>query len=115
MSSTTDLPTELWTKIALDSDPLDVVFLSQTCSSLHATLTDRAVWKAILGNVMRKYGDFIVSYSIDDMTVEALQKAASGPYRWRALLDQSATLDQETAQILPIQTDDKPKMARCPG
>jgi hypothetical protein len=52
---------------------------------------------------MRKYGDFIVSYSIDDMTVEALQKAASGPYRWRALLDQSATLDQETARILPIQ------------
>jgi hypothetical protein len=35
MSSTADLPVELWTKIALDSDPLDVVFLSQVGPPFH--------------------------------------------------------------------------------
>jgi hypothetical protein len=52
---------------------------------------------------MRKYGDFMVSYSIDEMSVQALQKAASGPYRWRALLEKLAVPDHEIAPTLPIQ------------
>ncbi|TEB22218.1 hypothetical protein FA13DRAFT_1519903 [Coprinellus micaceus] len=103
MSSTVDLPMEIWVKIALDADPFDVVFLAQTCTALYTFLANESVWMAILGNVMRKYGDFMVSYSIDEMSVQALQKAASGPYRWKALLEKLAVPDHEIAPTLPIQ------------
>ncbi|TEB27175.1 hypothetical protein FA13DRAFT_961209 [Coprinellus micaceus] len=77
------LPGDLWIEVALDADPLDVMSLSQTCRILHSLLSEGSVWKAILRKDMRRNGPFIVSYSLDELTLGELQRAATRSERWR--------------------------------
>ncbi|TEB22201.1 hypothetical protein FA13DRAFT_1519559 [Coprinellus micaceus] len=77
------LPGDLWIEVALDADPLDVMSLSQTCRILHSLLSEGSVWKAILREDMRRNGPFIVSYSLDELTLDELQRAATRSERWR--------------------------------
>jgi hypothetical protein len=55
----------------------------QTCKALHSLFSQLSAWKAILRVAMRKHGLFIVSYSLDDLTLSGLQRAATRPDRWK--------------------------------
>ena len=53
---------------------------------------------------MHRYGPFIVEYSIEKMTLGDLQRAATGPERWKRLLKAKATASTsgaETGKLSP--------------
>ena len=55
----------------------------QTCQTLRSIVSQTQAWKEILRLVMRSHGYFMVSYSLDDMSLRDLQRAATGPDRWK--------------------------------
>lgn len=115
------LPADIWIEIALDSEPLDVISVSQvrirafrfgtlvegqnigtlqTCKRLHSILADRSTWKAILQEVMRRNGPFMVSSPPDGLTVDDLKKAATRPSRWRGCAVMSPSQSRSTGSTV---------------
>ncbi|KAJ3523354.1 hypothetical protein NMY22_g11476 [Coprinellus aureogranulatus] len=80
------LPADVWLEAITDANPSDVVSLSQTCRTMRSLLSTKPVWIRILRDLMRKYGRFAPAPSLEEMTVEELQKAALAPWRWRTLM-----------------------------
>lgn len=104
-----DLPPELWLMIMTEIKAKDILSLCsvstsnlsfyatesrsklylQTCRSLHIMLSARTIWILILRCVSHEDGVYFLSYDIDNMDIEDLQRAAMGRYRWGQLLEQN--------------------------
>ncbi|KAJ3501594.1 hypothetical protein NMY22_g18872 [Coprinellus aureogranulatus] len=97
------LPADVWLEIVLDTQPLDVIALSQTCRAMHTVLSTKPVWMDILRNLMSKYGRFVVPFCHEDMALQTLQKAATCSQRWKRLKDRSAILPEKPLPAVQLQ------------
>lgn len=86
-----DTPKDLWTEIATWLDPPDIVSLQKACRALNRSLYQKSVWITALRQMCRDHSLFFPSYPVDRMTLEHLQRAAMGPYRFKTLVERNAT------------------------
>ncbi|KAJ3523355.1 hypothetical protein NMY22_g11477 [Coprinellus aureogranulatus] len=80
------IPADLWLEVVREMQLSDVMSLSQTCRIMHSLISTKSVWIGILRNFMSKYGRFAPASSLEEMSLEELQKSASRPWRWKRLM-----------------------------
>lgn len=74
---------------------------SQTCRILNALLTERTLWMRVLRSVFQRLGPFIPSYSVRSMSSQELQRAATGPWRWKTIGTEFLTTSLKSADTVP--------------
>ncbi|KDR79839.1 hypothetical protein GALMADRAFT_241929 [Galerina marginata CBS 339.88] len=82
-----NLPPNLHLQIFFLLDAIDVISIRQSCKTFSETSLRKEVWTTVLRNMCYQNTVFAPTFSIDDMSVSELEKAATAPARMLSRLE----------------------------
>ncbi|KAH6918129.1 hypothetical protein BKA70DRAFT_1175494 [Coprinopsis sp. MPI-PUGE-AT-0042] len=79
---------DIWYHVAASLDPLDILALRTTCSSLLGLCGQRSVWLQAARTMCRSHGLFLPSFPFESMSVKELIRLALSPSTFSRLVSQ---------------------------
>ncbi|KAJ3526579.1 hypothetical protein NMY22_g10109 [Coprinellus aureogranulatus] len=80
------LSQDLWGHVALYLDPVDIVSIRETCSSLHAVSRQRFIWLEMARRTCEENGLFKASFPLEKMSDAELEHLALSPTKFEKLV-----------------------------